>query len=210
MMDRPDRPPLVRLTEDGGFSLVELMVVLAVMGIVMTVFLGLLASVQRSMVRETNRSTTMDQARLAMEAIDRDVRSGNVLCVQSSGSVLKVYTQSNGTASTPARWIKYSWAPSQPNSPYPDQRLPTLRRQQYLSGAWQPTGLGRTVASGLLSSAPFQLDPALVYGSRVVNVTLLVQPPDSNDSTSSNVQLVSSIAIRNQSSANDCSQAPPG
>jgi prepilin-type N-terminal cleavage/methylation domain-containing protein len=190
------RPAPRRASDEAGFTLVELMVTLSIMGVVMTVFLGLLASVQTSLVRETNRSSTMDQARLALEALDRDIRSGNFMCVESSGGTLKVYTQSNGSL----HWIKY-WVASDHS----------LRRQQYISGAgYQPAVSvanplgGRVVATGIISPSPFQLSSG-VYGSRLVTINLSVKAPaeaGSNDSTSQGVPAISSsIAIRNYDSA---------
>jgi prepilin-type N-terminal cleavage/methylation domain-containing protein len=123
-MNRPAR--LARLAEDPGFSLIELMVVLSVMGLIMTAFLGLLASVQRSLVRETNRSTTMDQARLAMEGIDRQVRSGSIVCVPTTGTnpyyTLTLYgPNAYSTSSSANRWVQYR------------VQSQTLQRRQYTS-----------------------------------------------------------------------------
>jgi prepilin-type N-terminal cleavage/methylation domain-containing protein len=207
-MNRPAR--LARLAEDPGFSLIELMVVLSVMGLIMTAFLGLLASVQRSLVRETNRSTTMDQARLAMEGIDRQVRSGSIVCVPTTGTnpyyTLTLYgPNAYSTSSSANRWVQYR------------VQSQTLQRRQYTS-SWSSW---RTVATGIVNSTPsgttnvpFLPDTASQYAStsgasRLVNVTFIVNSQTS-DTTSGSSKLQSAIAIRNQDATLSCSSIPSG
>jgi len=205
------RAPLTRLADDRGFSLIELMVVLSVMGLIMTAFLGLLASVQRSLVRETNRSTTMDQARLAMEGIDRQVRSASILCVPTTGTspyyTLTLYgPNAYSTSSSANRWVQYR------------VQSQTLQRRQYITSSWTSW---RTVATGIVNSTPsgttnvpFLPDTASQYAStsgasRLVNVTFIVNSQTS-DTTSSSSKLQSAIAIRNQDATLSCSSIPAG
>jgi Tfp pilus assembly protein PilW len=178
-----------RLAGESGITLVELAVTTLVMGIIVSVFLSVLSSVQTSLVREEGRSRTMDQARLAMETLDRDIRSGNILCSVPASPAnfgLSVYTQSNATSSVPIKWVQYR------------VNAQTLQRRQYLSSAW--TGW-RTVASGVTNTSltpPFTIDTSPTAGSRVVNVTLLVNAAPT-DPTSKNTRVASSLSIRNQS-----------
>jgi prepilin-type N-terminal cleavage/methylation domain-containing protein len=183
----------------SGVTLVELMVTMMVMGLIAAVFTSVLAVVQRSLVREEARSQTMDQARLGLETLDRDIRSGSILCAvpttSSSPSVLanfglSVYTQSNGTT----RWIQYKVASQ------------ALQRRQYVSGAWQSW---RTIATDVVNTStttPFVIDTSASAGSRLVAVTLLVNA----GGDASNVKLASSLSIRNQSTAVACSAIPSG
>jgi len=55
------------------------MVAISLLSVVLSIFFGLLVSVQRGLVNETDRSQSNDQARLAVEELDREIRSGNVL-----------------------------------------------------------------------------------------------------------------------------------
>ena len=184
------------LGDQSGVTLVELAITTMVMGLIAAVFVTVLSSVQMGLHREEGRSQTMDQGRLALESIDRDVRSGNILCSVPASPAnfgLSVYTQSN--AST--RWLQY--------------RISTqnLQKREYLSGVWTSW---RTVASGIVNTAatpPFVIDTSAAVNSRLVNVTLLVNAA-TQDTTSSNVRLESSIAIRNQSSSVPCSAIPAG
>ena len=60
-------------------TLVELVVAMAILSIVMLVLTTTLSSIQRAVVEEDVRIRLNDQARLAMQSIDRLVRSGNIL-----------------------------------------------------------------------------------------------------------------------------------
>jgi hypothetical protein len=181
--------------DQSGVTLVELAVTTVVMGLICSVFLSVLASVQMSMAREDGRSQTMDQGRLAIESLDRDIRSSDILCsvpASPAGFGLSVY-QSHAA---PARWLQYRVSSQ------------TLQRREHLT-SWSSW---RTVATGIVNpstTVPFAIDTSALVGSRIVNVTLLVNTATS-DTSSSNVRLASSMAIRNQSSAVPCSAIPAG
>lgn len=194
---------------ESGQTIVELAVAMAILGVVVTAFVGVLSSVQTALVREETRSATVDQARLAIEAIDREVRSGNVLYDPANATPtayygMRVYTQSNGTA----RCVQYQ------------VQSQSLLRRSWLSGSGTATAW-RTVATGIVNSGsgatvrPFQLDTSTAagygstLGSRVVNVTFIVNAKP-GDVASRDVRLVSSIAIRNQTSGDPCTPVPAG
>jgi len=56
-----------------------MMIAAAVMGVVVTAFLSILASVEKGVARESDRSNNNDQARLALQEIDKEIRSGSLL-----------------------------------------------------------------------------------------------------------------------------------
>ena len=93
-----------RLGTERGLTLVELVVAMAMLTIVMVVFLSTLTTIQKATVRQDVRSRTIDQVRLAMQSIDRQVRSGNLLYNPNTaygspalpaGYTLLIYTQAN-------------------------------------------------------------------------------------------------------------------
>ena len=186
------------LADDSGVTLVELVITAAIMGLIAGIFVTVLASVQTGLKREQNRSQTMDQGRLALESIDRDVRSGNILCSVPASPTnfgLTVLTQSNGTT----HWVQYRVSSNA-----------LQRRQTPLSTTFPSTW--RTVASGIQNTSttpPFVIDTSAAMGSRLVNVTLLVNS-NTQDRASSSVRFESSYAIRNQSSSTPCSAIPAG
>jgi prepilin-type N-terminal cleavage/methylation domain-containing protein len=115
---------------DEGLTLVELLVAMMILGIVMTVMTSVLISIQRAVVTQDNRSTNLDQARLALQTIDRQVRSGNLLYNPNIESPayfqIRIYTQSNAPTYGAARCVVWqinssqqlitrSWPANQPD-----------------------------------------------------------------------------------------------
>lgn len=94
------------LAGERGITLVELIVAMGILSIVLLVFTSTLAAMQRAVVEEDVRSRLSDEARLALQALDRQVRSGNLLYdpgdevgsvdpfgVEADGQLFRVYTQ---------------------------------------------------------------------------------------------------------------------
>jgi prepilin-type N-terminal cleavage/methylation domain-containing protein len=106
------RPPI---RSEGGMTLVELVVALGILSIVMLVLTTTLTSVQKAVVEEDVRIRLNDQARLAVQSIDRLVRSGNILYdpVDESGNdpfdgaatgyMFRIYTQAEQQSGQDAR-----------------------------------------------------------------------------------------------------------
>jgi type II secretory pathway component PulJ len=86
-------------------TLLELMIAIALLGIVVPVLVTTLVSVQTGVGREQDRSLTNDQARLAIEQLDKEIRSGNLLYDPKDETPaymsLRVYTQTNASTRTP-------------------------------------------------------------------------------------------------------------
>lgn len=84
-------------------TLVELVVAMAILSIVMLVMTTTLTSIQRAVVEEDVRGRLNDQARLALQSLDRLVRSGNILYDPAdetldpyggaTGYMFRIYTQ---------------------------------------------------------------------------------------------------------------------
>lgn len=161
-------------------TLVELLVAMFVLGVVALVFTSTLGAVQRRVVDQERLSRTLDQTRLAIQQLDREIRSGNVLydpALENNGVsscsgclpgyTLRVYTQSNATTrggyrcglwqiDVEGRLLVRYWPPSDPAD----------------ATAW------REVASGIvnreLSEPAFELEDDPLKGDRTVNVSLAV------------------------------------
>jgi prepilin-type N-terminal cleavage/methylation domain-containing protein len=100
---------LRRLRGERGMTLVELVVAMAILSIVMLVMTTTLTSIQRAVVEEDVRGRLNDQARLALQSLDRLVRSGNILYdpvdesgndpydATATGYLFRVYTQAEQT-----------------------------------------------------------------------------------------------------------------
>src|SRR6476620_2825080 len=68
-----------RLRSQAGFTLLEMLIAMSLLTIVVVIFLSALATSQTTVNRSTARSVSNDQSRLAMQELDREIRSGNVL-----------------------------------------------------------------------------------------------------------------------------------
>jgi prepilin-type N-terminal cleavage/methylation domain-containing protein len=92
-----------RLGSEQGLTLVELVVAMGILTVVMVIFLDPHVDPEATVAQDV-RSRTIDQVRLAMQSIDRQVRSGNLLYNPSTaygspalptGYTLLIYTQAN-------------------------------------------------------------------------------------------------------------------
>jgi prepilin-type N-terminal cleavage/methylation domain-containing protein len=190
------RKRLSRPAGEAGFTLVEVVVVTLLIGVVSIIFLSAMARVQTSLTRATERSDNNDQARLAVQRIDREVRSGNLLydpALEAPAELqyyqLRVYTQANATTRTPGNlcvlWkiedqqlVRRTWPPGEPEN----------------ANGWS------VVVDGVVNVdqgvRAFQLDPDAAKGGRTVQVTLLVdkRPGVNPDQT---IQIQTSVTGRN-------------
>jgi len=115
MMGKNGSTSMVRgLGDERGMTLVELVVAMAILSIVMLVMTTTLSSIQRAVVEEDVRMRLNDEARLAVQSIDRLVRSGNILYdpVDESGNdpygaatgyMFRIYTQAEQSPTQSAR-----------------------------------------------------------------------------------------------------------
>lgn len=197
-----------RLKSEAGFTLVEMLIAMSLLTVVMVVFLGALFTSQTTVARSTARSTSNDQARLALQELDKEIRSGNVLydpancppppvnpsggptCYVSEGITqnmsLLVYTQTNANSRNPGNQC-VQWRITPPDS----SSLSQLQRRAW-SVNWQTDGIvlgWRDIADNVVNRQPpgggpatpaFSLDPANAFGGRVVQVTILTNGDPAN------------------------------
>jgi len=199
-------------------TLIELTVSMSLLAIVSVVFLSTMVFVQRAVGRQGYRSITNDQARLALEELDHEVRSGNLLYDPSlendpingiyAGMSLRIYTQTNANIRTPgnqcvqwrilsAQLQKRNWATNWRDDP------------STLVTNWTIVADGvmnRTVSPQV---SAFALDPDPAKGGRVIVVSLLV---NAGTTAGSNVLVKESITGRNTEygyPSNVCADIPP-
>lgn len=192
---------IARLRKDEtGLSLVELLVAMMMLGIVAAIFSTTLASVQRVVGETDSRTTNNTQARLAIEELDREIRSGNVLYDPGVGTDanyrFKIYTQSN--------------APTRDPSPGYVCRLWRITSTYELQTRFWPPGqpedatAWRTVSTGVVNRAlspevpAFTLDTDPNKGGRVVNIVLMVNN-DLDGRPNETVKLQAALTGRNTS-----------
>ncbi|HEX2062793.1 MAG TPA: type II secretion system protein [Acidimicrobiales bacterium] len=163
---------------EAGFTLVEVITVTAVLSIVLAVTVGVLWSVQSGVSKATSRSQSNDSVRLAVQELDRQIRSGNVLYDPASendpangirpGLSLRIYTQANAPTNNPANRC-VQWRVHQGK----------LQVRSW-STAWRTDGVvsgWRTVVGDMVndSTTPaFALDRSeVLFGERVMRVSLV-------------------------------------
>lgn len=183
---------------DDGTSVTEVMVTLALLALVLAIFSSAMIAMFNRVHVADRRSQSNDAVRLAIEEIDRQVRSGNVIHdphdpaipADQRGMSLRIYTQTNApTASHANRCVQWRVASG---------KLET----RWWSRAWQSDGVisgWRTVAEHLTNAPsdtpPFSFDRDEVsYGDRVLRVRLLV---NRDRNTGSDVEVAASITGRN-------------
>ncbi|MDP9342459.1 MAG: type II secretion system GspH family protein [Actinomycetota bacterium] len=194
----------LRLHSEEGMTLTELMVAAAVLGVVLAIFFTVLVSMQTAFGRQAARSESVDQARLAAEELDREIRSGNVLYDPAAesdpqdgiypGMSLRIYTQTNAGSRNPGfrcvQWRVFSdqlqrrdWAVAWRESP------------ETLVGGW------RIVADHILNRSvspqvpAFTLDTSqATFGNRIVKIAIVANV---TDSAAQPVEVDESITGRN-------------
>jgi len=204
-------------------TLTELLIAMSILSIVLLVFLGLLGRMQVSFGRASGRSQTNDQARLAVEELDREIRSGNVLYDPSAeddpandispGMSLRVYTQTNATTRGGPRCVQWrinsaeelqrrEWTVNWTDDP--DTLVSGWRvvADHVVNRSMSPP----VTAFGLAAGGAAAPD---VYGSRVVNIDLIVNV---KASSGRNVEIEESVTGRNTEfgyPTSTCSSIPP-
>jgi prepilin-type N-terminal cleavage/methylation domain-containing protein len=205
-------------TEDHGMTLSELLIAMSILGVVLLVFTTVLASVQGAVARQESLTRTLDQARLALQQLDREMRSGNVLydpalengtapgaitsctgCLP--GYTLRVYTQ------TRSEFKCVLWKIDS------NQNLKTREWPPLNTSAARPW---RIVATGVVNLAlgepVWTLDGYVLKGNRTLNVVYAAND-DLVHRPTQTVRVQASLTGRNTSygyPANVCQVTPGG
>jgi hypothetical protein len=178
-------------------TLLELMVTASLLGMVSVMFLSIMASVQSGVQKETDRSNDNDQARLAVQQLDREIRSGNVLYDPAAETApfspyysLRVYTQANANIRVPGnRCVQWRIL---------DGEL--LRRDWDAVNPAATASAWRVVAENVVNQdlgvPAFVLDGDPLKGGRIVNVTIVTQ---TNERSGNPVRISVSLTGRNTS-----------
>ena len=205
-----------RARGEEGMTLAELLVAMFVMGIALAIFTSVLASVQKGVVAQESLNRTLESARLAVQQLDREIRSGNVLydpALENNGQpsctgcepgfTLRIATQSN--ADTRGGHTCVLWQIDD------QQRLLTRRWPPNVPAdatAW------RVVATGLvnraLGEAAFAIDTDPLKGGRTLNITLALNQ-DLGNRPGQTVRIRAALTGRNTSydyPTNVCSTTP--
>ncbi len=156
-------------------TLLELVTAMSLLGVILVGLLMTMNGAQRNLDKQVSRSASNDQVRLAIENLDRELRSGDVLYDPANDSYaagdiapgysLRIYTESNLPTRGAKMCVQYRitsggklqrrmWDPSNP-----------------------PTSLGfNTVATSLVNRSESPAVPAFTLtGLNLINLTFDVQ-----------------------------------
>lgn len=174
-------------------TLSELLISVSILILVSGAFLTVVETVQRGVGRQREHSLANDQARLAIERLDREIRSGNVLYDPAAESLayysLRVYTQSNATTRTPgAQCVQWQISNRE------------LQRRTWSPGDTSTATGWKVEATDVvnvdLAEHAFELDADPIKSGRTLDVVLMVDG-DSSDTTISPIRIQTSITGRN-------------
>lgn len=207
-----------RRSGDDGVTLVELLISMTIFSIVIALTYSVLLTIQRQTKDTTARADSVGDARVVLQQIDRQVRSGNVLyspaneigttgctattvapsLTPNAGNCMRIYTQANGDQ----RCVQW-------------QVTGGVVRSRSWSPTWETDGLVSDWAVtahntvNTASSPPFILQGgATAYGSRLVDIELRIKNPQSKGAP---VNVTSSLSGRNTAYGYDpgiCSPVP--
>jgi prepilin-type N-terminal cleavage/methylation domain-containing protein len=201
-----------RIADERGMTLVEMMTSVALLLVVLGTFLTMLESVNRGVGLQVERSEINDRARLAIERLDREIRSGNVMYNPATeplaGYTFRVYTQSNAPTRTPpnqcvewrindsAELVRRTWDPA----------------DSATASDWIVVAdhvVNRSLSPPVTA---FALDPDPAKAGRTLHITLMVDV-DLTDQTQKTQRIQTALTGRNTSfgfSVDACSPVPAG
>lgn len=199
-----DQPRADGRTAEVGFTLIELMIVLFLLTVVFALCMTSLVSLQRNVVTTDSRTQALDQVRLAVMQIDREVRSGNIFYTPTAnGMNLIVFTQANGNE----RCVQWQVSGGDLQSRSWTQTWQTDGSPSVVPWSTIATGVTNDTTSPVTPA--FSLDGAASYGGRILNIDITT---DSNGSQSGGSEVQDSVEGRNtvyNYSASACSAPYP-
>jgi type II secretory pathway component PulJ len=182
-------------------TLVELVVAMSMLSIVLLIFTSVLASVQRTVVVNQQYSDANDQARLALQQLDRELRSGNVI-TDPADSI-------SGFAGAPAyqRLLIYTQAnlPTRGEAQCEIWKITTdheLQVRRWIPGSsnWETSWI--TVAESVVNRSTgvnaFTMNSDPLKGERTVDIQLQVNP-DLDGNPVRTIDIKASLTGRNTS-----------
>ena len=203
---------------EGGFTLIELGITTALLGLVLSMLVQSMLSVQTAVNRQSGRNDRNDRLRVAIFAIERQVRSGNVFSDPALASnpakgihpnmSVRVFTQANAASAADARCVEWR---------IHESRLESRDWSPQWAVNGQVTGW-RIAADGIRNREVSPPVPAFVlptngaYGRRLLLVSL-VADGRGNEGFETNTQRIdSAITGRNTGfgyPVSICDDAPP-
>ncbi|WP_084078239.1 type II secretion system protein J [Demequina sp. NBRC 110057] len=182
---------------EAGYTLTELLIAMAIFSGLMVMIFSLMITMMHQAEDNLGRTRAVEQARLGISQIDRQIRSGNVIIDPASDGLtesgvaqnysLRVFTQENGEDKC------VQWRVAFPSA---SARFGDLEYREWDAGDPTTATTWSVVASNVVrpsvspvdanveeSWPPFWTDPRLPTGTRAQNVriTLRLSDPSANE-----------------------------
>src|SRR5262245_55524572 len=96
-----------RLSDEPGFTLTEMLVVLVILGVVLAALTGLFVSASRTSVDQAKRFRAQQEARLALDALRQQIHCARAVELTNPGSIeiaLGSYCPTSGGTDTTVVW----------------------------------------------------------------------------------------------------------
>lgn len=205
-------------SDDRGFTIIELMMSSALLLIALLMFTSALSTVQRASRRQSDLSSANDQARLAIQEIDRQVRSGYVTDAASpdpdfpdAAAVARIYTESRpggAGARECVAWLLFpasgqqslysrSWVAGA-EAPTFDPDAPTSNGWRIVADSIVNGDLDANDETFVLSGEVAVGTPPVLVG-QVLSITLWLDPSGTGDERA--IEITSEVAARNTNRA---------
>ncbi len=211
-------------SHEDGISVVEMVVAVMLMAMAASIYLGAMTSVYTGVNRQQRRSEINDEARAAIQQIDREVRSGNFIKNPASGTGDYLYDPANeshpscgGGTCDPGFSVRvYTQAHATTRTPRQQCVQYRITGQRLERRSWSPAppiGTGalledwRIVATDIVNRNVSPPVPAFFMeapGSRVLGVIFLVNNRLGQADAPLSVRITSSISMRNVAAGDPC------
>ncbi len=191
--------------EEGGFTLVELLVSMTIFSVLMAMILSLMITMMYQAKDNLGRQRAVEQGRLGLSQIDRQIRSGNLILdplndgVAESGVPanysLRIYTQEGGDDMCVQWRVKFP-----PDSEYgaleyrewePDDTSTATSWSRVASNLVAPSAT--FAATDSQSWPPFWVDTTLPTGTDAQNIRITLRLSDPDAKTGSKPQVLTSV-----------------
>jgi len=162
-----------RLTDERGFTLLELVTASALLMITVASMLSVFETLQRAAVREQSRAETTDQVRISMDRMTKEIRQAETIRAGSTASFLDMDTYIDG----------------QPKHIIYDATEPNVLKRTVDGNT--VTLLERLTISALFTYEPDATDPAVI-------TVELVAKPEKFQRDPTEIALQSQVKLRNR------------
>jgi len=167
---------------DAGYSLTELLISMGIFGGLMAIVMGILISISTAAADNMTRAAQVEEARIGIMQIDRQVRSGNVISDPSvenpvdsgvaAGYSLRVFTQTNGVR----KCVQWRVLFPEPGKPQGELQYRSWDTNWQTGGTVEPWSVVARDVIAPVSGAPFaKVDPLSGTSAQSVSVTLRIQ-----------------------------------